>query len=123
MSLEMGSLRGLVPGLAAYRRRWGARVWSWFSSPVLCCAVLSSNAIAQDHAVQVGAQGNKQATKSKSRSRLSLARGLSVLARRTEVEGQVRSGRLAENASSVCWLWAAIKNLGFCCRGSAVLCC
>jgi hypothetical protein len=85
MSLEMGSLRRLVPGLAAYRRRWGARVWSWFSSPVL-----SSNAVAQYHAAQVGARGNKQATKSKSRSRLSLARGLSVLARRTEVEGQVR---------------------------------
>jgi hypothetical protein len=56
-----------VPGLAAYRRRWGARVWCWFSSPVLCCAVLSSNAVAQYHAAQSGRTGNKQATKSRSR--------------------------------------------------------
>ena len=92
------------------------------SCAVLCCAVLSSNAVAQYHAAQVGARGNKQATKSKGRFETITGKG-SVLARRTEVDSQVRSGQVGwrRMPPGVCWLWAAIKNLGFCCR-AAVLC-
>ena len=96
-----------MPGLAAYRRRWGGRVWSWFS-----CPVLSSNAVALYSIC--GASGRKGGISKRLRAKAD--RGYHWQGARISPEdGGGREGQVCwrRMPPGVCWLRAAIKNLGF----------
>jgi hypothetical protein len=93
-------------------------VWSWFSSPVL-----SSNAVALYMRRKWAHEGISRRLRAKTDRGYDWQGGARI-ARRTEVEGKGREGKVGwrRMPPGVCWLRAAIKKLW----GSAVatvLCC
>jgi hypothetical protein len=108
-----------VPGLAAYRRGWGGRVWSWFSSPLVSCAL--SKCCRNCICGAGGRTGGISKRLPKVRARAD--RGYHWQgARISPGNGGGRAGKVGWRRMPFWCVLAAIKKLGFCCRrGGPVL--